>query len=152
MENINYFVTVCTYDWFCGQKYETKGFRTILEAWRFYKQSRKYDFDKFDHYQNTCEPRRSSQADVYVLPPQRPHKRSKEEYLAIKNSQIYGLLSKKQPIIDTFLDSISDSKLVFDNYNYHSFDDVKDVKTPISVPEEDYLFDKGGEFDDDPLF
>lgn len=119
MENINYFVTVCTYDWFCGQKYETKGFSTLLEAWCFYKQNRKYDFDKFDHYQSTYRPVRNSQADAYVLPPQRPHARSKEEY------ESWFAPYKCEPF--------------FRFKQVSSFDDVKDVE--VVKKEEKYFFD-----------
>lgn len=75
-----YFVEKNNYDYFTGNRSETKGFKTLVEAWSFYKTNSKFDFDYGDHYQITNKPWRAKGADAYVLPKQRPHARSLEEY------------------------------------------------------------------------
>ena len=75
-----YFVTIDSYDWFTGQQRNVRGFSTLMEAWEFYKSNSKYDFDYGDHYKDTRKPVRAKDADAIVLPKQRPHARTKQEY------------------------------------------------------------------------
>lgn len=119
MEKLFYFVTIETYDWFNGHRSETREFATLLKAWDFYKANSRFDFDYIGHYQDTSRPRRAKDADAYVLPKQRPHARSKEEYESwfapYKCEPFFGF--KQAP----------------------TFDDVKDVE--IVKKEEEYFFD-----------
>ena len=119
MEKLFYFVTIESYDWFKGHRSEAKGFVTLIDAWNFYKSKSKFDFDYMDHYQVTNKPRRAKDADAYVLPKQRPHARSKEEYENWFASQ------KCEPF--------------FRFKQVSNFDDVKDVEV---VKKEEYFFDK----------
>ena len=119
MENYTYFITIESYDWFNGHRSETKGFTTLIEAWNFYKSKSMFDFDYMDHYQATHKPRRAKDADVYVLPKQRSHARSKEEYKS------WFTPRKCEPF--------------FKFKQVSHFDDVKDVE--VVEKEEEYFFD-----------
>ena len=119
MEKLFYFVTIESYDWFNGHRSEIKGFKTIIEAWSFYKQNSKFDFDYMDHYQITNKPRRAKDADAYTLPKQRLHARSKEEY------ESWFVTYKCEPF--------------FKFKQIPHFDDVKDVK--VVKKEKEYFFD-----------
>lgn len=116
MKKYTYFVTTESYDGLIGHRSETKGFTTLVEAWNFYKINSKFDFDYIDHYQITNNPWRAKGADAYVLPKQRPHARSLEEYK--KWFHPY----KCEPFFS------------------HNFDDVKDVE--VVKKEEEYFFDE----------
>ena len=119
MEKLFYFVTIESYDWFNGHRSEVKWFKTLIEAWIFYKSKSKFDFDYMDHYQSTNKPRRAKDADAYVLPKQRPHVRSKKEY------ESWFAQYKCEP---------------FSRFKQISnFDDVKDVE--VVKKEEEYFFD-----------
>lgn len=124
MEKLFYFVTIESYDWFNGHRSDVKGFKTLVEAWRFYKSKSKFDFDYMDHYQVTGKPRRAKDADAYVLPKQRPHARSKEEY------ESWFAKHKCEPF--------------FRFKQVSNFDDVKDIE--VVKKEEEYFFD---EFDEE---
>lgn len=87
MENYSYFVETETYDYFTSHRRELKGFTTLTEAWNFYKSNSKFDFDYGDHFQDTKKPWRAKSADAYILPKQRPHARSLEEYKKIKEEE-----------------------------------------------------------------
>ena len=119
MEKLFYFVTIESYDWFDGHRSETKWFATIIEAWRFYKSNSKFDFDYIDHYQDTSKPRRVKDADAYILPKQRPHARSREEF------ESWFAPHKCEPF--------------FKFKQVSHFDDVKDVE--VVKKEEEYFFD-----------
>lgn len=118
MHNLFYFVTIESYDWFNGYRSESKGFTTLIDAWKFYKSMSKFDFDYVDHYQVTGKPRKSKDADVCVLPKQRPHARSKDEY------ESWFAQYKCEPF--------------FKFKQVSSFDNVKDVEVR---KEEEYFFD-----------
>ena len=120
MEKLFYFVVVESYDWFIGHRSETKGFKTLIEAWLFYKSKSKFDFDHMDHYQSTNKPRRAKDADAYTLPKQRPHARSKEEY------ESWFLQYKCEPF--------------FKFKQVQNFNDVKDIE--VVKKEEEYFFDE----------
>ena len=119
MEKLFYFVVVESYDWFIGHRSVTRGFKTLLEAWNFYKSKSKFDFDYMDHYQVTQKPRRAKDADAYALPKQRHHARSKEEY------ENWFKSYKCEPF--------------FRFKQVSHFDDVKDVE--VVKKEEEYFFD-----------
>ena len=119
MEKLFYFVTVESYDCFIGHRSETKGFKTLIEAWSFYKSESKFDFDYTDHYRDTSKPRRAKDADAYVFPKQRPHARSKEEF------ESWFAPYKCEPF--------------FRFKQVSHFDDVKDVE--VVKKEEEYFFD-----------
>lgn len=114
MENYTYFVATENYDCLIGHHSELKGFKTLAEAWSFYKINSKFDFDHIDHYQITKKPWRAKDADAYILPNQRPHARSKEQYEK-------WFSYKCEPFFT------------------HKFDDVKDVE--FVKKEEEYFFD-----------
>lgn len=116
--NLFYFVTIESYDCFTGYRSETKEFQTLLDAWKFYKSISKFDFDYMDHYQATNKPRRAKDADAYVLPKQRPHARSKEEY------ESWFAPYKCEPF--------------FSFKQVSNFNDVKDVEV---IKEKEYFFD-----------
>ena len=120
MEKLFYSVLIEHYDWFNGYSSETRWFKTLLEAWRFYKSKSKFDFDYIDHYQSTSKPGRAKDADAYVLPKQRPHARSKEEY------ESWFAPHKCEPF--------------FRFKEVSNFDDVKDVE--VVKKEEEYFFDE----------
>lgn len=122
MEKYSYYVTKEKFDWFTGNRSETKGFKTLVEAWSFYKSNCKFDFDYIDHYQITKKPWRAKDADAYILPKQRPHARSKEEY------ESWFAQYKCEPF--------------FRFKEVSNFDDVKDVEV-IKQEEEEYFFDNG---------
>ena len=119
MKKLFYFVTIESYDWFNGHRSETKGFTTLIKAWSFYKSNSKFDFDYIDHYQDTSKPRRAKDADAYVLPKQRPHARSREEF------ESWFTPRKCEPF--------------FRFKQVSHFDDVKDVE--VVEKEEEYFFD-----------
>ena len=119
MKKLFYFVTIESYDWFNGHRSEIKWFNTLIEAWSFYKQNSKFDFDYMDHYQITNKPMRAKDADVYTLPKQRLHARSKEEY------ESWFTPRKCEPF--------------FRFKQVSHFDDVKDVE--VVEKEEEYFFD-----------
>lgn len=116
MGKYTYYVVKETYDWFTGNRSEVKGFTTLVEAWSFYKINSKFDFDYGDHYQITKKPWRAKDADAYILPNQRPHARSLEEY------EKWFTPYKCEPFFS------------------HNFDDIKDVE--VVKKEEDYFFDE----------
>lgn len=120
MRKLFYFVTIESYDCFSGHSSETKWFETLIEAWLFYKSKSKFDFDYMDHYQDTSKPRRAKDADAYVLPKQRPHARSKEEY------ESWFAPYKCEPF--------------FKFKQASNFNDVKDIK--VVKKEEEYFFDE----------
>ena len=117
----NYFVAIESYDWFNGHRSEVKGFTTLAEAWGFYKSESKFDFDYIDHYQATSKPARRKDADAKILPKQRPHARSMEEY------EGWVTQHKCEPF--------------FRFKEVLNFDDVKDVE--VIKQEEEYFFDNG---------
>ena len=119
MEKYSYYVTKETYDWFTGHRTEVKGFKTLVEAWSFYKSNSKFDFDYGDHYQITKKPWRAKDADAYILPNQRPHARSRKEY------ESWFAQYKCEPF--------------FRFKEISNFDDVKDVE--VVKKEEEYFFD-----------
>ena len=119
MEKLFYFVVVESYDCLIGHSSETRGFKTLLEAWSFYKSNSKFDFDYMDHYQSTGKPGRAKDADAYVLPKQRPHARSKEEF------ESWFAPYKCEPF--------------FRFKQVLNFDEVKDVE--VVKKEEKYFFD-----------
>ena len=118
MEKYTYFIVTETYDWFTGNRSEVKGFTTLVEAWSFYKINSKFDFDYGDHYQITKKPWRAKDADAYILPNQRPHARSKEEYEKWFSYKCEPFFRFKEVL---------------------NFDDVKDVE--VIKQEEKYFFD-----------
>ena len=120
MEKYSYYVTRETYDWFTGNRSEVKWFVTLAEAWSFYKSNSKFDFDYGDHYQITKKPWRAKDADAYVLPKQRPHARSLEEYEKWFSYKCEPFLRFKE---------------------ISNFDDVKDVE--VVKKEKEYFFDNG---------
>lgn len=120
MENYIYFVAIESYDYFTGNRREIKGFKTLVEAWSFYKSNSKFDFDYIDHYQITKKPWRAKDADASVLPKQRPHARSKEEYEKWFSYKCEPFFRFKE---------------------ISNFDDVKDVE--VIKQEEKYFFDNG---------
>lgn len=126
MEKLFYFVTVESYDWFIGHRSETKGFKTLIEAWIFYKSESKFDFDYMDHYRDTSKPRRAKDADAYALPKQRPHARSKEVY------ESWSAQYKCDPFLGLFetcsFDDISDTE-------------VRDIEVTEKKEEECFFFD-----------
>lgn len=119
MEKLFYFVVVESYDCLIGHRSETRGFKTLLEAWSFYKSNSKFDFDYMDHYQSTGKPGRAKDADAYILPKQRPHARSKEEF------ESWFAPYKCEPF--------------FRFKQVLNFDEVKDVE--VVKKEEKYFFD-----------
>lgn len=121
MGKYTYYVVKETYDWFTGNRSETKGFTTLVEAWSFYKSNSKFDFDYGDHYQITKKPWRAKDADAYILPNQRPHARSRKEY------ESWFAQYKCEPF--------------FRFKEISNFDDVKDVE--VVKKEEKYFFDNG---------
>ena len=120
MENYIYFVTIESYDCLIGHRSEVKGFKTLVEAWSFYKSNSKFDFDYIDHYQITNKPARRKDADAHILPKQRPHARSKEEYEKWFSYKCEPFFRFKE---------------------ISNFDDVKDVE--VIKQEEKYFFDNG---------
>ena len=120
MENYTYFIVTENYDWFTGHRSEVKGFKTLVEAWSFYKSNSKFDFDYGDHYKITKKPWRAKSADAYVLPKQRSHARSKEEYEKWFSYKCEPFFRFKE---------------------ISNFDDVKDVE--VIKKEEKYFFDNG---------
>lgn len=87
MKNINkhvskerWLVYCSDYTCFAGYEHTEYWFQTAIEAWKFYKRKSYYDYDFEDSYKMTGYPRLMSCADTYVLPEQRKHARSAEDW------------------------------------------------------------------------
>lgn len=88
---MKYIVDRHYYDYFGGaDKHEYKHFHNLSEAWEFYKNTRANDFDYGDAFQFTTF--RAYRDDSVTLKPQRPHARSYEEWLRVKDTINIGII------------------------------------------------------------
>ena len=95
------------YDYFGGAcKHEYKHFTNLLEGWNAYKRTQAKDYDYGDAWQHTtCF---ATLDHTVVAKPQRPHARTKSEWLALK-----VLMDKRVEVadddgIDIFADLVDD--------------------------------------------
>ena len=84
-----------------GVKREYKHFTNLSEAWNEYKRMRSYDFNYGDAWQFTTF--RAYRDDSVVLKPQRPHARSYEEWLRVKDTINIGIIPEGVTEVDVFL-------------------------------------------------
>jgi hypothetical protein len=89
------------YSYFGGAKHEYKHFNNLPEAWEFYKNTRANDFDYGDALQFTRF--RAYRDDSVVIKPQRPHARSYEEWLKVKDTINIGVIPEGVTEVDVFL-------------------------------------------------